>query len=540
MSRLSLAQVADTLAAEGMPVDRDALRRAAQAAARPETQAAPWFVRLFVGLGTWVGGILVTSFLLAMKIHEAPLGAGILGLVLLGTATGVARRWAETVFRTQLVWVLAIAAQILIIAGVFEGADEESASVAGVVLPLLCVALVPERSLRALCTAAAVAALSLTALVFEVDHGQEIVIALVTAVTAAVWIHERRIGASRLSALWAPVAYGLPAGLVAPHVALVAVRENAGHGWLDFVSSPWLLALALAALGAWVVPTAVREQSPRPARAGVAAVVGLLLVTAATREVPGVTTGFLLLILAHLRRRRGLEAIGLLYLAGFLGVFYYQLSATLLAKSLWILGAGAVLLVGVLLLDRMSETRLAHARLAGRPGAWLRARGRELARTSVLAGACLAIAAGLVAHKEHILATGRPVLLALEPVDPRSLMQGDYMVLRYAMDDDVVALHPARGKGALVVAIDENGVASPVRLDRGEPLAPGEQRLRFRYLPGGNVRVRIGAESFFFEEGTADVYAAARYGKLVVDDAGRSVLVGLADEHLAPLGASAH
>jgi uncharacterized membrane-anchored protein len=539
MSRLTLAQVADALAAEGTPVDREALRRAAQAASRPEAHAAPWFVSLFVGLGTWVGGILVASFLLVMEIHEVPLGAGVLGLVLLGAAAGVARHGADTVFRTQLVWVLAIAGQVLILTGVAEAADEETASVAGVALPLACVALMPERWLRALCTAAAVAAMSVMALVFEVDYGQDIVIALATAATIAVWLHESRIGASRLSALWAPVAYGLPAGLLFPHGALVGVRES--RGWLDFAASPWLLAVTLAALGAWVVSMAVREQSPRPARAGVVAVVGLLLVTAATREVPGVTTGFLLLMLAHLRRRRGLEAVALLYLAGFLGVFYYQLSATLLAKSLWILGAGAVLLCGVLLLDRVSESGLARARLAGRsPAEWLRARGRELAAVAVLAGVCLAIAAGLVAHKEHVLATGRPVLLELEPRDPRSLMQGDYMVLRYAMADDVVALHPARGKGTLVVAIDERGVARLVRLDRGQPLAPGEQRLRFRYLPDVRVRVRIGAESFFFEEGTADVYAAARYGKLVVDAAGRSVLVGLADEHLAPLGIGAH
>jgi uncharacterized membrane-anchored protein len=268
-------------------------------------------------------------------------------------------------------------------------------------------------------------------------------------------------------------------------------------------------------------------------------VVGLVLAVAATREVPGVTTGFLLLILAHARRRRGLEAIAALYVAGFLAVFYYQLSATLLAKSLWILGAGAVLLAGVLLLDRASDSAPAQARLIHRRG-WLRARARDLVRVAVLAGVCLAIPAGLVAHKEHILATGQPVYVDLAPRDPRSLMQGDYMVLRYAMVGDVVALHPVRGKGMLVVSMDERGVASLVRLDQSQPLAAGEQRLRFHYVPGSDPLVRIGAESFFFEEGTAGAYAGARYGKLMVDAAGRSVLVGLAAQDLTPLGAPAH
>ncbi len=34
---------------------------------------------------------------------------------------------------------------------------------------------------------------------------------------------------------------------------------------------------------------------------------------------------------------------------------------------------------------------------------------------------------------EDVLATGKPIVLKIAPVDPRSLMQGDYMVLNYAI-----------------------------------------------------------------------------------------------------------
>ena len=37
-----------------------------------------------------------------------------------------------------------------------------------------------------------------------------------------------------------------------------------------------------------------------------------------------------------------------------------------------------------------------------------------------------------IRDKEGVLADGRLVLFQLRPVDPRSLMQGDYMILRYA------------------------------------------------------------------------------------------------------------
>lgn len=136
----------------------------------------------------------------------------------------------------------------------------------------------------------------------------------------------------------------------------------------------------------------------------------------------------------------------------------------------------------------------------------------------------LGVVAVQVAHKEAVLADGRPVLLELAPVDPRSLMQGDYMVLRYAIADDM------RGDdwpedGLAVLVADADGIARLVGPDTGRALGPDELRLRYRRRGG---HVRIGAESYFFEEGTGDRYAEARYGVLRVEPGGESVLIGLA------------
>ena len=49
--------------------------------------------------------------------------------------------------------------------------------------------------------------------------------------------------------------------------------------------------------------------------------------------------------------------------------------------------------------------------------------------------------AGMVAMKQWTLETGRPVLLRMEPIDPRSLFRGDYVTLNYAISTlDLVAL----------------------------------------------------------------------------------------------------
>jgi uncharacterized membrane-anchored protein len=121
------------------------------------------------------------------------------------------------------------------------------------------------------------------------------------------------------------------------------------------------------------------------------------------------------------------------------------------------------------------------------------------------------------------------VLLELAPVDPRALIQGDYMALRYAPKvlPDLPAEPGLPAEGTAVLGVGAGGIALYRRPDRGEPLAADELRLRFRRV--GEGEARYGADAFFFEEGTAQLYEAARYGVLKVDEAGRSVLIGLAD-----------
>ena len=139
-----------------------------------------------------------------------------------------------------------------------------------------------------------------------------------------------------------------------------------------------------------------------------------------------------------------------------------------------------------------------------------------------------------IAGKERILTEGRTVLLRLAPIDPRSLLQGDYMALRYAMADEVAAAakEAGIGDGTVIVELDENDVARFVAPDRGQALADRQQRLVFRKR---GETVRLASDAFFFEEGRGGFFEAARYGELRVADDGTAVLVGLRDEDARPL-----
>jgi len=155
---------------------------------------------------------------------------------------------------------------------------------------------------------------------------------------------------------------------------------------------------------------------------------------------------------------------------------------------------------------------------------------------AIIAGlAVLAAANYTIYSRERQLAEGAIVLLELAPVDPRSLMQGDYMALRYKAADDAFGrtTETAVGDGHIIVKVDERGVGAFVRRDGGEPLAPGEVRLRYRIR---DEQVKFATNAFFFQEGHAQYYERARYGEFRVAPSGALMLTTLRGEKLESLG----
>jgi uncharacterized membrane-anchored protein len=133
--------------------------------------------------------------------------------------------------------------------------------------------------------------------------------------------------------------------------------------------------------------------------------------------------------------------------------------------------------------------------------------------------------------KEQIIANGEIIYLELAPVDPRSLMQGDYMALRFRLADSIQSARDSTMDDKQRFAelnVDNRRVASLVSGETNSPL-----RIAFRIRNG---EVWLGTNAYFFEEGFADRYAMARYGEFRVDRAsGDAVLVGLRDEELRRL-----
>lgn len=151
-----------------------------------------------------------------------------------------------------------------------------------------------------------------------------------------------------------------------------------------------------------------------------------------------------------------------------------------------------------------------------------------------------------IRDKERHLANGRVVLLELAPIDPRSLMQGDYMALAFdvanKLRSELPELEGARRwwrkvdatDGWVVLDLDDQGIGryAGVAQTAHNP-ADRQINVAFRVRSG---TVKFATNAYFFEEGTAAEYEEARYGEFRINANGEPLLVSLLDENLNRLG----
>ncbi len=131
-------------------------------------------------------------------------------------------------------------------------------------------------------------------------------------------------------------------------------------------------------------------------------------------------------------------------------------------------------------------------------------------------------------QKEKIRKEGQFVLIPLAPLDPRSLLQGDYMILNYdwsAFDNSEQNFK----RGCLVFKTTNESVLEAIRLSESiDDLKQGERCLKYYR---SDYQIKIGAESYFFQEGNGKTFEAAKFAGLRVGENGDKLLVALYDEN---------
>lgn len=287
--------------------------------------------------------------------------------------------------------------------------------------------------------------------------------------------------------------------------------------WVPFGSS--LLVLIATIRGARTWPS-LRRPWVLGVGAGMAALAWLL---------PSLGGVWLALIVTATSSRPLLAGSAALAAAWIIGSFYYQLHWPLAHKALALAAVGILFGTLVWLGARLGRGRKVGAvdvGPRGGPAPWL------IALTLL---ATLAVANIGIWQKETLIADGRPVYVELAPVDPRSLIQGDFMRLRFRIpgriDNEIGLL--AQKRPRVIARCDARGVATLLRLQGPqESLTEGEFLME---LIPKNGRLTLVTDAWFFREGDAARWQAARYGEFRVTPDGKALLIGMADNELRPI-----
>ncbi|MCV2356870.1 GDYXXLXY domain-containing protein [Paucibacter sp. B2R-40] len=509
----------------------------------PSTEARPWSLVLLTALGAWLAAVplLICIYLLLGPALTQGAGAYFVGLLMLVAAAVILRSNSAALFLEQLAAPLLLSAALTLSLGLYRDLHESVASALLLITSLGLAVAIDKAWLRVLLGAAA-------GLFF-----------CLMLVPTGLSQHEG------LGAYWLILHTGLALGLGAlllqqrfflhgRHAAKAALLEAFVAGWLS------MLVLGLAALGSFAAleqgffgpelnpPLSLRWAYQAAAVAF--ALGGFALAMQAwpdlRRPLPVAVAlvlaglcfwlpclGGLLMLLAwsSSTRRWGLSMSSALAAVWVVGASYYQLSWPLSSKAAVLAAAAALLALFASLAargqDKAVVTASAQTQLKRRPAAaWL------------LGGGLLSLAlvnTGIW-QKQRLISEGRPLFVALAPLDPRSLMQGDFMRLNYDLGADINAANMYRlgaERPRVVLKVDTRGVALVQGLHEpgatSKALAADEQLMELSPRNGGWTLV---SDAWYFREGDGARWQAAKYGEFRVRPDGQALLVGLADAKL--------
>ncbi|WP_336039366.1 GDYXXLXY domain-containing protein [Acinetobacter calcoaceticus] len=163
----------------------------------------------------------------------------------------------------------------------------------------------------------------------------------------------------------------------------------------------------------------------------------------------------------------------------------------------------------------------------------------------ILALVTILFFAGLVAKNEWHLHHSKSIFIELKPVDPRSILQGDYMALAYELNlQSLKALAESESDALDQVIFNHSSIPAKVIVDSqnrvvrtilginnsyaGQSLILKNPENRFQALYPAS-------RSFLFAEGLAQCYEKAKYAEFKVNPKGEAILFDLRGEQLQPL-----
>lgn len=140
----------------------------------------------------------------------------------------------------------------------------------------------------------------------------------------------------------------------------------------------------------------------------------------------------------------------------------------------------------------------------------------------------LMIAFGYSVVKEERNLKQKTFYIKTAPVDPRSLIQGDYMILNYDITESARGEARNLRKGYIRVRLNNLKVAEFMEVSKEYfPSSDNELSIQFRQ---NDSTIDIGVNSYLFQEGTGNRFQRAQYAEVIELKSGKLRLKHLLDK----------
>lgn len=145
----------------------------------------------------------------------------------------------------------------------------------------------------------------------------------------------------------------------------------------------------------------------------------------------------------------------------------------------------------------------------------------------------------IIGNQQH-LKKSESLYIELQPVDPRSLIQGDYMRLNYELHLPELAnadMTPdfIHNKAHILAYVQLDAMRRVVATSF-EPQAGAVQKLMLKNPHNYFEGLYPSTQSFLFAEGLGECYEQAKYAEFKVNRDGKAILAGLKNADLKDLG----
>jgi uncharacterized membrane-anchored protein len=359
--------------------------------------------------------------------------------------------------------------------------------------------------------------------------------ALVAILFGFIWLKESGWGKYR--EFWDPVGYGVAITVVFSSGFLLTGKHLLRHSFRD--NGSWLFnyaelisSLLIALVFVNLVVVLLKEHkvkfNSKTAILSLLAAVGLVLISF---KIHGISTGLLLVIIGFARQRTTLIVFGALSVIGFFSWYYYNLETTLLYKSITLMVLGGVVLSAWFGLNALYGNKKLNKLNP--------IKFKAINKNKWLAAATVFVAIVAINininKKQDIIENGEVLLFELAPVDPRSIMQGDYMRLRFDLAGKIQEKIRIKNKnntiqiqqGFAIVEKGENQIVSFVDLYDEQTIKANQFKIPFKIR---KYQIIFTTNAFYFQEGKASHFQKAKYGQFRMSDSGEMLLADMVDK----------